>query len=98
MMTKKRAFEMVRQAAYEKMCNRRPEIKPITIEGKKYLCVIMHPETHYRLKVLLARSKYKHEQWIARYNRWRAGRGESLYEEIEPQVGTLGGVEFKETA
>ena len=46
------------------------KIAPITIEGKKYLIVKMHPVTHYKLKVLLVRHRYKYTQWLIRHKRW----------------------------
>ena len=61
---------------------------PITMDDKEYLVMIMHPRSSYLLKVLCARVKWHHEQWVKRYNKWRASRGESVYQEIEGEFGT----------
>lgn len=65
--------------------------RPITIDGKEYYVVMMHPYQAYQLKVISARDKYKHEQWVKRYNRWRTSRGEALYQEIKGEIGVLNG-------
>jgi len=73
----------------------RSQLKPVTIEGKKYFLMCVHPDQYYRLKVLAAREKYKHEHWVERYSRWRASRGEPPYREIKAEVGTFEGVNFR---
>lgn len=71
--------------------------KPVIIDGKEYLYLIMHPRSYYLLMVLLARAKYKHKQWVIRYNQWRESRGELPYQETEGEIGTFDGVNFKGT-
>jgi hypothetical protein len=66
------------------------KIKPITINGKEYLIAMVHPLPYYLLKVLSARAKWYHGQWVKRYNKWRASRGESEYQEVEGEVGIYG--------
>ncbi len=55
----------------------------IIMVGKEYCLLEMHPSQHYALKVMAARWKYKHQRWVERFNKWRASRGESPYQEIE---------------
>lgn len=59
----------------------------IEIEGEKYYIMMMQPRQSYDLNVLFARDKYKHKQWVKRYNKWRASRGELPYQEVEGEFG-----------
>lgn len=72
-----------------------PKLSPVEIDGEKYYLAYMHPIQHYKLKVMLAREKYKHERWLERYNRWLASRGEPPDVETEPEVGTFEGVTIR---
>lgn len=47
------------------------------IDGEKYFCLVMHPSQYQALKSTMARDKYKHEQWLVRYDRWRKSQGEN---------------------
>lgn len=48
-----------------------------------YYFTILRPDTHYALKVLTARTKYRHERWIPRWEKW-SGR---KYVEIKGEFG-----------
>lgn len=65
------------------------DLAPVEIDGEKYFVVIMHPQQKYDLDVMIARDKYKHEQWLKRYDRWAQSQGRPPYQEIEGEVGTL---------
>ena len=73
-------------------------IKPVTIDGKDYYIMMLHPRQKYLLEVSVARDKYKHAQWVKRYNKWCSSRGEPLYQEAEGEIGALEGVRIKKTA
>ncbi len=62
------------------------------------LYMAIHPDQHYKLRVIFAKDKYKHEQWIPRYNKWRASQGLPPYVEVEGEYGSTNGFTFKETA
>lgn len=73
----------------------KPSLRPIEKDGEKYYLMFLHPDPHYKLKVMMAKAKYKHERWMERYNRWRASRGKPPYKEIVPEVGVFDGVKFR---
>lgn len=68
--------------------------KPIEIDGRKHYIMMVHPANHYTLRVIVAKDKYKHEQWVPRYNKWRASQGLPDYVETEPEHGTTEGIRF----
>lgn len=80
----------------EKWLRQQQQVEPVIIDGKKYYVMLLHPQQEYTLRVVAARDKYKHEQWVIRYNKWRANRGESPYQEIEGEIGAFENVKFRE--
>lgn len=61
-------------------------LMPVLVNDKKWLPVIMCPKAHYSLMVLLARSAYKHNQWVKRYNIYRASKNKPLYRETKAEL------------
>ena len=57
----------------------------VTTEGKEYYYMCIHPRTHYLLKVLSARAKYKHRRWIPRWEGWSGKE----YIEVEGELGVF---------
>lgn len=55
------------------------QFKPISDD----FWMVIHPDQHYALLVISARHKWKHEQWIPRWERW-SGR---KYVEVEGELG-----------
>ena len=58
----------------------RDELRQIPQQG----IIFAHPDQHYALSVLSARAKWKHEQWIPRWERWSGEK----HVEIEGELGT----------
>ena len=51
--------------------------------------VLMHPKQAAALKTMAARDKYKHAQWVKRYDRWRDKQGLSPHQESHGEVGVF---------
>ena len=49
----------------------------------------IHPNQFDALMSVAARTEYKHNRWVERYNRWRANKGLSPYREIDGELGFL---------
>ena len=49
-----------------------PRLRPLMIEGEPYYIMLTHPKQISALKTMIARDKYKHDQWAKRYDRWLA--------------------------
>ena len=64
------------------------DIERITAKLKpcKDFFMVIHPRTHYILKVLSARFEYKHQQWIKRWEKWSGKK----YVEVEGELGYFG--------
>lgn len=76
-------------------CNRWFEkpycLKPIEIAGVRYYSLFLHSRSQYLLKVIVARDKYEHDRWVARYNRWAQTQEKPPFQMIlfEGEVGAL---------
>ena len=70
------------------------KLTPMLINDRECYVEMMHPRALCILEVASARTRYHHERWVERYNRWRASRGEAPYIEIEAGTGTFTGVTF----
>lgn len=65
-------------------------LNPSAINGEKYYIMLMHPKQKYALDVIGARTKYKHERWLKRYNKWAKTQGKPPFQMVEGELGELG--------
>ncbi len=69
--------------------NYTPPIKGIILHNQLWYVVPMHPKQSAALKTMVARDKYKHEQWVKRYDRRRAKQRLSLHQHEPGEVGVF---------
>lgn len=82
--------------ANERFWQREKGFKTITIDGKDYYIMMLHPQQFYALKVATARNEYKHKRWLERHNHWLAKQGKPPIWYGKPELGVWDNVRIIE--